>query len=159
MAAAFSRLGIQGASSELLLQFSAQVAGDDGVMDISDMCVTCDARLSPPVFTPFLRRRAVDIDCHGEEGAGWGSSQRALLMTRLRAEGRNLKDFWGDAVGWSGGSGGGGVSAGQLQAYIDTLAGKQNTEGKTGKGVVLEYFCQDDSVLTFDDVYDALVCL
>ena len=118
------------------------------------------ARPSPPVVTTFLRRRAVDIDCHGEEGAGWGSSQRALLMTRLRAEGRNSRDFlggrcwleWWEWWWW-------GERWAAAGVHRHTSTGKQNAEGKTGKGVVLEYFCQDDSVLTFDDVYDALVCL
>ncbi len=76
-------------------------------------------------------------------------------MTRLRQDGQNLKGFWEQALRSCGGE----VSAGQLQECIDQVTGQQSCDGNAVKGVVSSYFCDNDCVLTFDDVYDSLVCL
>ena len=103
------------------------------------------------------RRAAIPIDAlyDGGDGGDWDSVQRKLLMQRLRREGRSLRAFWEEALRDFGGK----VSASQLQTRIDQLVEEQGEQGGKGRGVVLGFFCQEDCLLTFDDVYDALVCL
>lgn len=76
-------------------------------------------------------------------------------MERLRSEGRNLKKFWEDVRCSCDGQ----VDARRLQTCIDQLTGQPSAEGKAATGLISAYFCEDDCILTFDDAYDAIVCL
>ena len=78
------------------------------------------------------------------------------LMTLLRDSGRTLKSFWEDAQRCCAGK----PTASKLQAYIDQLTAGQKTVGPgEPRGAISAFFLQGDSVLAYDDVYDALVCL
>jgi hypothetical protein len=91
----------------------------------------------------------------GDEGTDCESVQRKKLTQRLRKDGRSLKAFWEDALRDFGGK----VTASQLQARIDQEVGEEGGQGCKGKGVVSSFFCEEECELSYDDVYDVLVCL
>ena len=81
----------------------------------------------------------------------WAGSQRILLMQHLQNGGHSLKTFWEELRSNFSAR----VTAGDLQNFIDKLTGQQITS----RGVISAFYCEAESVLTFDDMYDALVCL
>ena len=76
-------------------------------------------------------------------------------MQRLRQEGLNLRTFWERVLESCGGK----ATARFVQTRINQVANMSSEEVKGGRGVIRSFFCEDDCELSFDDVYNALVCV
>jgi hypothetical protein len=112
----------------------------------------------PGVVIPSCRRAAILIEpnAFSNDECDWAGVQRVMLMTLLRDSGRTLKSLWEDAQRCCAGK----PTASKLQAYIDQLtAGQQAVGPGEPRGAISAFYLEGESVLAYDDVYDALVCL
>lgn len=110
-------------------------------------------------LTSTFRRAAIPIQLNAanvdDEERDWAGTQRVLLLALLRNGGRNLKTFWEEVQR----SFAPHVTSGELQRFIDELVGKKIGDTYASRGVISAFYLEDECVITFDDFYDAVVCL
>lgn len=166
LAAALTGLRVQGVPQDLVKRFFVDIASDDGLIGIHDLCAKRAAAHACRVCHAFSSRRAAipiaevagleeKQDFSSEEKEDFEAAQRRMFMQRLRQEGLNLRMFWERLLESCGGK----ATARFVQDRVGQLANMGSREVKGGRGVIRSFFCEDECELCFDDLYNALVCV